>query len=48
MYNKLSKTFSAEEKFRLVDQLSCAAISIPANIAESYGRKGKKEKIHFL
>lgn len=24
-----------------------AAISVPANIAEGYSRKGKKDKVHF-
>ena len=38
-----------EEKYELVPQIRRAAISIPANIAEGYGRKNsEKEFKHFL
>lgn len=44
---ELSKTFPAEEKFRLADQLIRAVRSINANIAEGHGRFTYKDQIHF-
>ena len=43
----LAKTFPAEEKFRLCDQLIRAARSINANIAEGHGRFTYKDQLHF-
>jgi four helix bundle protein len=37
-----------QEHFRLVNQIRRVAISIPANIAEGYGRTGTKEFLHHL
>lgn len=42
--NELNKKF----RYILGEQLLRATISIPANIAEGYGRYSKKEKIRFL
>jgi four helix bundle protein len=34
--------------YGLVQQMRRAAVSVPSNIAEGYGRGGRKEYIHFL
>ena len=44
----LIKTFPADERFALCNQLRRAVMSIPINIAESFGRFSSKEKAHFL
>ncbi len=43
----LVKTFPAEEKFKLTDQLIRASRSVTANIAEGYGRFHYQENIQF-
>jgi len=43
----LSKSFPADEKFRLCDQLIRCSRSINANIAEGHGRFSYKDQIHF-
>lgn len=45
---KLSQLFPKDELFGLTSQIRRSAISIPSNIAEGAGRKGKKEWIRFL
>lgn len=50
MWNELSKTcrtFPAEEKYRLADQLIRASRSVTANLAEGYGRFHHRENIQF-
>jgi four helix bundle protein len=44
---KITKDFPSEEKFGLVSQMRRSAVSIPANIAEGFKRRGSKDKIHF-
>ncbi len=44
----LIKNLPAEEKYALCDQIRRSAVSIPANIAEGYGRDTTKDYVHFL
>ena len=43
-----TKTFPPEEKFGLVSQMRRSSYSIATNIAESNGRKTKKDRSHFF
>lgn len=45
---KLIKTYPADERFGLCDQLRRAVMSVPINIAEGFGRFSSKEKAHFI
>jgi four helix bundle protein len=40
--------FPAQERYGLVQQMRRAAVSIPSNIAEGYGRRTAKQRYHFL
>ena len=44
----LEKQFPKAEQYRLVDQLTRAAVSVPSNVAEGFGRATKKDFAHFL
>lgn len=44
----LTKQYPKEELYGMVQQIRRAAISIPANIAEGYGRRYTQEYIRFL
>ena len=44
---ELVRTFPADEKFRLVDQLIRSARSVNSNIAEGHGRYTYPDQIHF-
>ncbi|MBP2830589.1 four helix bundle protein [Aquimarina sp. U1-2] len=43
-----TKQFPKEEAYGLTSQIRRASISIPSNIAEGYGRTGKKDYLRFL
>lgn len=45
---KATRDFPKFEIYSLTQQMRKAAISIPSNIAEGYGRKHKTEYHHFL
>jgi four helix bundle protein len=45
---RITKTFPKEEVYGMVSQIRRAAVSIPANIAEGYGREYRTEYIRFL
>jgi len=44
----LTTSFPKEEKFRLTAQVRRAAVSIPSNIAEGWGRGSTIDYMHFL
>ncbi len=44
----ITKTFPRHEIYSLTQQMRKAAISLPSNIAEGYGRKHKAEYQQFL
>ena len=43
-----TKSFPQDELFGIVSQMRRAAVSIPSNIAEGYGRLYDKETVKFL
>ena len=42
------RSFPSFERFELGSQLRKAAYSVPANIAEGYARRHRRERLHFL
>ena len=47
MTYRLTAKFPRAEAFRLTNQACKSAVSVGSNIAEGYGRRSPKDKIHF-
>jgi four helix bundle protein len=45
---RLTQSFPKEELYGLTSQIRRAAASVPANMAEGYGREYRKEYVQFL
>ena len=45
---RLTTTFPKHEMFGIVSQMRRAAVSVPANIAEGFKRKGKPDKARIM
>ncbi len=45
---KLTQSFPQHEVFGLVSQIRRSAVSVPANIAEGFKRRGKADKLRFF
>ncbi len=45
---RLTRTYPPEEQFGLTSQTRRAGASVPANVAEGYGRNSRASYVHFL
>ena len=46
VYQNVQK-LPGDEKFGLISQMRRASVSVPANIAEGFKRRGRADKVHF-
>ena len=44
---RITSTMPSDQKFGLTSQMQRAAVSVPANIAEGFKRRGRADKVHF-
>jgi len=44
----ITSSFPAQERYGIVQQMRRAAVSIPSNIAEGYGRRTSRQRYNFL
>ncbi len=44
---RITKSFPSDERFGLVQQMRKAAVSVPANTAEGFGRRRPNDKVRF-
>jgi len=44
---RITGSFPAEERFGLSSQMRRAAVSVPANLAEGFKKRGVKDKLNF-
>jgi four helix bundle protein len=45
---RMSEAFPADERFGMTSQLRRAAVSVPCNVAEGFGRSSRADFVHFL
>ncbi len=45
---RITDHYPSTEKYALANQMRRAAVSIPSNIAEGYGRSSMSDLLHFL